>query len=158
MPKVRCGSQHHRAQECPQRKPPGEASGKLAPSNQVAASDETLDARYAELQAELAEIEHRRMMGGYTGCVGVDLVSGAVGPTYYAMMKIEGTVILSMVDPDHRLLSFPMRSFVILGSRLEFLQGIWSGRTWYHVIVISWRESESELQMEGQDSSSIHTS
>ena len=45
------------------------------------------------------KIKHRRIMGGYTGCVGVDLVSGAVGPTYYAKVKIEGTVVTSMVDP-----------------------------------------------------------
>lgn len=113
----RCGSQRHRARECPHWKPPGEASGRLAPSNQVVASDETLDVRYAELQAELAEIEHRRMKGGYTGCVGVDLVSRATGPTYYAKVKIEGTVVSSKVDPGSSATIISYEKFCEIGKQ-----------------------------------------
>ena len=52
-----------------------------------------------------------------TGCVGVDLVSGAVGPTYYAKVKIEGTVVTSMVDPGSSATIISYEKFCEIGKQ-----------------------------------------
>ncbi len=114
----KCGSLRHRAYACPQRKPPTETPGKAAPapSNQVTGA-ELLDQRCAQLQAELAEVEHRRMLGDYGGNVGVDTVTGALGPTYYAKVSIEGTLVNSMVDPGSSATILSYEKFVEIGKK-----------------------------------------
>ena len=86
----RCGSQRHRARECPQRRPPSETPGKPATRLLVIASgsSESLDAKCARLHEELAVAEHQRLLSSY--------VASAL---YYAKVEAEGTMVSAMIDP-----------------------------------------------------------
>ena len=67
-----------------------------------AASDvegESLSERCERLREEWAAAEWQRMSEDYHSSAGVDAVTGALGPLYFAKVTIESTPIVGMIDP-----------------------------------------------------------
>ena len=93
----KCGSRGHKLATCPQRGRPREAPGReQATSSAITvAPGETLEDRSRRLQEELVDVEYQRMAQAYAG---VDSVTGAVGPLYYAEVTIESTPVEAMID------------------------------------------------------------
>ena len=75
----RCGSQCHRARECPQRKPPGKSLGKPPATISIVTAEgggESLDTKCMRLHKEMAAAEHQRLLGSCESGACVDMVSG----------------------------------------------------------------------------------
>ena len=70
---------------------------------------ETLEDQCLRLQEERTAAEHDKMSSDYQSHAGVDRVTGAVGPLFYANVVIEGTPVEAMIDP---------RSFATIDLRL----------------------------------------
>lgn len=64
-----------------------------------AASTEPLSERCERLRQEWAAAERQRMSEDYCSSAGVDEVTGALGPLYFAKVTIEGTPVDGMIDP-----------------------------------------------------------
>ena len=93
-----CHSLQHQTYECPQRNDPSEASGwdcsrqKTATSSAVSAArtieGESLSEQCERLQQEWAAAERQRMSKEYHSSAGIDEVTGALGPLYFAKVTI----------------------------------------------------------------------
>ena len=111
----RCGSTRHKARECQQKKPPDETTGRPLTSSQVTVSGETEDSRCARLQQEWLSAEHQRMMSAYKDSADVGVVTGAVGPVFYANVRVEGMPIRAMVDPGSAATILSFEQFSRIG-------------------------------------------
>ena len=60
---------------------------------------ESLKTRCQRLQDEWIAAEMKRLSTSYDGVADVDTVSGAIGPLYYAEVKVGDVAINAMVDP-----------------------------------------------------------
>ena len=60
---------------------------------------ESLDDHCERLREEWATAEHQRMSSLHCSSTGVDQVTGAVGPLYFAHIDVEGTLVDCMIDP-----------------------------------------------------------
>ena len=78
-------------------------------------SGESLDAKCARLHEELAVAEHQRLLSSYVASPGVDMVSGAVGPLYYAKVEAEGTMVSAMIDPGSSATIVSVEQFKEIG-------------------------------------------
>ena len=59
----------------------------------------SLSERCERLRQEWAAAERQRMSEDYRSLAGVDEVTGALGPLYFAKVTIEGTPVDGMIDP-----------------------------------------------------------
>ena len=64
-----------------------------------AVEGESLSERCERLQEEWAAAKWQRMSEDYRSSAGVDAVTGALGPLYFAKVTIESTPIDGMIDP-----------------------------------------------------------
>ena len=63
------------------------------------ACGESMQAQSDRLQGEWMEAEYERMSGDYCLSTGVDMVSGALGPLYYATVALGGEPVKALIDP-----------------------------------------------------------
>ena len=54
-----------------------------------------VDSSEERLQEELTSIEYQKMSSAYAG---IDSITGAVGPLFYAEVMIESTLVRAMID------------------------------------------------------------
>ena len=79
---------------------------------------ETLDARCTRLREELTTAEFDRLKQSYTDQAKVDLVSGSVGPLYYAAVVIGKIPVKAMVDPGSSATIISFEKFKEVGRQM----------------------------------------
>ena len=121
----KCGSLHHKARECPLRQPPTESPGRAgtrtATSSTVTAahnsSPEPLRDRCLRLQKEWTTAEHQRMTADYQTYAKVGKVTGAIGPLFYATVRVEGVPLQATLDPGSSATIIPYSLFREIGKK-----------------------------------------
>ncbi len=125
-----CGSNNHKARECPQRKPPSETPGKVRTTSTHLASNsaistskpqgiETLEDRCQRLQQEWAEAKFTRLCQVYEAGAEVDQVTGPVGALYYCQVKIEGEPVEALVDTGSAATVLSFDVFKAIGAKAK---------------------------------------
>ena len=92
-----------------------------AASAASAVKGKSLSERCERLQVEWAVAERQRMSKEYCSSAGVDEVTGALGPLYFANVTIEGTPMDGMIDPESSAMIISFDLFKKVGEEAHIL-------------------------------------
>ena len=117
--------------DCPLCQQPSEAPGRsginstainsmvTAVSGQCCPSDESLEERCRRLREEWVAAEHQKKSGDFQAYAGVDKVTGALGPLFYARVAIKGMPIEGLIDPGSSATFISYSLFREIGKRAK---------------------------------------